>query len=159
MSAPADVQSADGLPRARGPVMIGAATLLLIAGPFIALTFATHWSDFHFASGDVGSIGVSLGYSLISLVLIVALGTPLAWWLARHSFHGKWVLEAIILLALLTPPLAMGNFAHHTVRPLRPGGQPGGSHRCRTNQLRSGLRARAVLRSASLLRGCGPRRV
>ena len=39
---------------------------------------------------------------------IVAFGTPLAWWLARHSFHGKWVLEAIILLALLTPPLAMG---------------------------------------------------
>jgi molybdate/tungstate transport system permease protein len=41
-------------------------------------------------------------------VLIVVLDTPLAWWLARHSFHGKWLLEAIILLALLTPPLAMG---------------------------------------------------
>ena len=108
MSAPADVQAADGLPRARAPAMIGAVTLLLIAGPFVALAFATHWSDFHFASGDVRSMGVSLGYSLISLALIVAFGTPLAWWLARHSFHGKWVLEAIILLALLTPPLAMG---------------------------------------------------
>ena len=109
MSTPADVQAADGLPRARAPAVIGAVTLLLIAGPFIALAFATHWSDFHFASGDVASIGVSLGYSLISLVLIVAFGTPLAWWLARHSFHGKWVLEAIILPALLTPPLAMGS--------------------------------------------------
>ena len=108
MSALVDVQGADGLPRARGPAVIGAFTLLLIAGPFIGLAFATHWSDFHFAQGDTGSIGVSLGFSLITLVLIVALGTPLAWWLARHSFHGKWVLEAIILLALLTPPLAMG---------------------------------------------------
>lgn len=108
MSAPVDVQMADGLPHARVPAVIGAVTLLLIAGPFIALAFATHWSDVPFAPGDVGSIGVSLGYSLISLVLIVAFGTPLAWWLARHSFPGKRVLEAIILLALLTPPLAMG---------------------------------------------------
>lgn len=108
MAALVDVQSTDGLPRARTPAMIGALTLLLIAGPFIGLAFATHWSDFHFAPGDGHSIGVSLGYSLISLMLIIVLGTPLAWWLARHSFRGKWVLEAIILLALLTPPLAMG---------------------------------------------------
>lgn len=108
MSALVDVQAADGLPRARAPALIGAFTLLLIAGPFIALAFATHWTDFHFAAGDAGSVAVSLSYSLIALVLIVILGTPLAWWLARHSFHGKWLLEAIILLALLTPPLAMG---------------------------------------------------
>src|SRR6266849_7024763 len=108
MSALVDVQAADGLPRARAPALIGAFTLLLIAGPFIAMAFATHWSDFHFAPGDTGSIGVSLGYSLIALVLIIALGTPLAWWLARHTFRGKWVLEAISLLTLLTPPLAMG---------------------------------------------------
>jgi molybdate/tungstate transport system permease protein len=83
-------------------------TLLLIAGPFIALVLATPWSNFSFAPGDLGSIGVSLGFSSISLTLIIAFGTPLAWWLSRHSFSGKWVLEAIILLALLTPPLAMG---------------------------------------------------
>jgi molybdate/tungstate transport system permease protein len=108
MSALSKAQAADGLPRARAPALIGAFTLLLIAGPFIGLAFATHWSDFYFAPGDTGSIAVSLGYSLIALLLIIALGTPLAWWLARQSFHGKWMLEAIILLALLTPPLAMG---------------------------------------------------
>ena len=108
MSALVDIQAADGLPRARTPALVGALTLLLIAGPFIGLAVATHWSDFHFAPGDSGAVGVSLGYSLIALLLIVALGTPLAWWLARQSFRGKWILEAIILLALLTPPLAMG---------------------------------------------------
>jgi molybdate/tungstate transport system permease protein len=108
MSSLVDVQAADGLPRSRTPALVGALTLLLIAGPFIALASATHWSNFHFAPGDMGSIAASLGYSLVSLMLIVAFGTPLAWWLARHSFRGKWVLEAIILLALLTPPLAMG---------------------------------------------------
>src|SRR5215470_3814583 len=108
MSALVDVAAADGLPRSRLPALAGALTLFLIAGPFIALASATQWSNFHFAPGDAGSVAVSLGYSVISLALIVALGTPLAWWLARHSFPVKWVLEAIILLALLTPPLAMG---------------------------------------------------
>jgi molybdate/tungstate transport system permease protein len=108
MTALVDAQMADGLPRARIPALMGVFTLLLIAGPFIGLAFATQWSSFHFATGDVGSIGVSLGYSLVALVLVILLGTPLAWWLARQSFRGKWVLEALILLALLTPPLAMG---------------------------------------------------
>ncbi|MEB2541723.1 molybdate ABC transporter permease subunit [Burkholderia cenocepacia] len=108
MSAHGVTEATDGLPRARTPALIGALTLLLIAGPFIGLAFVTQWSSFRFAPGDTGAIGVSLGYSLISLLLIVAFGTPLAWWLARQSFRGKWMLEAIILLALLTPPLAMG---------------------------------------------------
>lgn len=99
---------ADGLPQARTPALIGAFTLLLIAAPFIGLAFATRWSEFHFAPGDTGAIAISLSYSVIALMLIVALGTPLAWWLARQAFRGKWVLEAVILLALLTPPLAMG---------------------------------------------------
>ncbi len=108
MSERVDLQAADGLPRARTPALIGALTLLFIAGPFIGLVYATRWSDFHFAPGDIAAIGASLAYSLIALLLIIALGTPLAWWLARQSFRGKWVLEALILLALLTPPLAMG---------------------------------------------------
>src|SRR5262249_46063367 len=122
MSALVDVQAADGLPRSRTPALVGGLTLLFIAGPFVSLASATDWSNFHFAPGDMASIGVSLAYSLISLVLIVAFGTPLAWWLARHSFPGKWVLEAIILLALLTPPLAMGILLTTLFRPYGPVG-------------------------------------
>src|SRR5438270_7564712 len=108
LSALIDLRADDGLRRARTPALIGAFTLLVIAGPFIGLAFATRWSNFHFAPGDTGAIGVSLAYSLTALALILALGTPLSWWLARQSFRGKWFLEAVILLALLTPPLAMG---------------------------------------------------
>jgi molybdate/tungstate transport system permease protein len=116
------IPSGDGLRRARTPALVGAFTLLLITGPFLGLGWATNWHDFHFAAGDTGAIGVSLGYSLIALVLIVALGTPLAWWLARHSFRGKWVLDTIILLALLTPPLAMGILLTILVGPYGPVG-------------------------------------
>jgi molybdate/tungstate transport system permease protein len=108
MTALAELQAADGLRRARAPALAGMLTMLLIAGPFLALACVTHWTDLHFAPGDGGAIATSLAYSLLALLLVVAFGTPLAWWLARSSFRGKWVLDTLLLLALLTPPLAMG---------------------------------------------------
>ncbi len=68
----------------------------------------TDWRGFQFAPGDLGSAFVSVVYSLIALPIIAVLGTPLAWWLARRDFHGKPVLDALLLLPLLTPPLAFG---------------------------------------------------
>jgi molybdate/tungstate transport system permease protein len=47
-------------------------------------------------------------YSLAAMPIIAALGTPLAWWLARRDFRGKSLLDAALLLPLLTPPLALG---------------------------------------------------
>jgi molybdate/tungstate transport system permease protein len=68
----------------------------------------TDWQGFHFAPGDFGAAAVSALYSLVALPIIAALGTPLAWWLARRDFKGKWLLDAALLLPLLTPPLALG---------------------------------------------------
>lgn len=82
--------------------------LLLLAAPFAGLVAATDWQHFSFVRGDGGAVAVSLGLSLVALALIVVLGTPLAWWLARHRVRGLWLIDVLLLLALLTPPLAMG---------------------------------------------------
>jgi molybdate/tungstate transport system permease protein len=68
----------------------------------------TNWGGFHFAPGDFGAVFVSALYSLVAMPIIALLGTPLAWWLARHDFRGKPLVDALILLPLLTPPLALG---------------------------------------------------
>ncbi|HWA80556.1 MAG TPA: ABC transporter permease subunit [Acetobacteraceae bacterium] len=68
----------------------------------------TDWRGLTFAPGDLDSAFVSVVYSLIALPIIAVLGTPLAWWLARRDFRGKPVLDALLLLPLLTPPLAFG---------------------------------------------------
>jgi molybdate/tungstate transport system permease protein len=68
----------------------------------------TNWRGFQFAPGDFGAAFVSALYSLVALPIIALLGTPLAWWLARRDFRGKPVLDALLLLPLLTPPLALG---------------------------------------------------
>lgn len=90
------------------PALASLLTLLLLAMPFIGLAFATSWRGFGFTEGDGHAIVVSLCYSVLALTLIIALGTPLAWWLARHRVRGLWLIDALLLLALLTPPLAMG---------------------------------------------------
>ncbi|MDA3914984.1 ABC transporter permease subunit [Oleiagrimonas sp.] len=109
-------------PHSRAPAVVGGIALLLLAAPFLGLVLATHWRHFGFAAGDGSAVAVSLGYSLLALVLIIALGTPLAWWLARRKPRGKWLIEGLLLLALLTPPLAMGLLLASMFGPYGPAG-------------------------------------
>ncbi|MBQ4855857.1 ABC transporter permease subunit [Rhodanobacter sp. B2A1Ga4] len=108
--------------RLRLPALVAAFALVLLATPFVGLLLATDWHHFRFAHGDGSAVAVSLGYSLLALVLIVALGTPLAWWLARHRVRGQWLIDALLLLALLTPPLAMGLLLTTMYGPYGPAG-------------------------------------
>lgn len=103
--------------------LTAAVALILLATPFAGLLLATDWRHFGFARGDGGAIAVSLGYSLLAIVPIVALGTPLAWWLARHRMRGQWLIDALLLLALLTPPLAMGLLLTSMYGPYGPAGR------------------------------------
>ena len=81
---------------------------LLCLIPFVALVHATPWSTFHLAYGDWTAVATSLLLSAVAIVLVGLLGTPLAFWLARtRSRLGAWV-HGLVLLTLLTPPLAMG---------------------------------------------------
>jgi molybdate/tungstate transport system permease protein len=107
---------------ARFPAIIGALTLILVAAPFAGLICATPWRAFGFAEGDGSAVAVSLAYSVVALTLIIALGTPLAWWLARHPVRGKWLIDTLLLLALLTPPLALGLLLASVYGPYAPAG-------------------------------------
>jgi len=87
---------------------MGAPACLLLLIPFLALARETSWTNFQLAYGDWSAIAVSLGLSAVSTALIVLLGTPLAKWLAKTRSRLKGAVEALVLIALLTPPLAMG---------------------------------------------------
>jgi molybdate/tungstate transport system permease protein len=118
----ASAQMKTNASRAWIPAFVSLLTLLLLATPFIGLAFITPWRNFGFANGDGNAIAVSLCYSLLALILIIALGTPLAWWLARHRIRGLWLVDALLLLALLTPPLAMGLLLAAMYGPYGPAG-------------------------------------
>lgn len=54
------------------------------------------------------AIGVSLKTTLISLLIILISGMPLAYWLGKHQFRLKRVLDTLIDLPTLLPPSVAG---------------------------------------------------
>jgi molybdate transport system permease protein len=51
---------------------------------------------------------VTLKLASISTIVLLILGTPLAWWLARSQWRFKYIIEAIIALPLILPPTVLG---------------------------------------------------
>ena len=113
-------------PRRRTVLALGVAALALLSLPFVALVLSTPWARLHLQRGDATALFVSVTYTLVALLIVVLLGTPLAWLLARHEFRGKRIAEALLLLGLLTPPLAMGLLLAVTYGPYTPLGRAAG---------------------------------
>jgi len=60
------------------------------------------------SSAVLAALGLSLATTAISLLLTVATGMPLAFVLARRTFRGKWLAEAIVDLPIVLPPSVAG---------------------------------------------------
>jgi molybdate transport system permease protein len=54
------------------------------------------------------TVCLTLGVSLLSTLILLPLGIPLAWFLARKSWPGKWLVESFVSLPLVLPPVATG---------------------------------------------------
>ncbi|WP_114313379.1 molybdate ABC transporter permease subunit [Thermus caldifontis] len=54
------------------------------------------------------ALRLSLQVALVSSLILLLLGIPLAWTLAFHRFPGKSLLEAVFLLPLVLPPTVLG---------------------------------------------------
>lgn len=85
-----------------------ALTWTLLVVPFVALAMETSWRHFRLAYGDWDAVAVSLGLSCVSMAIIVLLGTRVAYWLASTRSRIARAAEVLVLIALMTPPLAMG---------------------------------------------------
>lgn len=46
--------------------------------------------------------------ALVTTSLLLLLGTPLAWWLARSRWRGKVLVEALVALPIVLPPTVLG---------------------------------------------------
>lgn len=81
---------------------------------------------------DLSALVVTLKLAGISTLILLLLGTPLAWWMARTQWRLKAVLEAIIALPLVLPPTVLGFYLLIALGPHGPvggamewlGGQP-----------------------------------
>ena len=61
-----------------------------------------------FNEADMAALFVTLRLALITTIILLLIGTPLAWWLSRTRWRFKYLLEAVIALPLVLPPTVLG---------------------------------------------------
>jgi len=69
---------------------------------------------------DLMALWVTLQLAGITTVILLIVGTPLAWWLARSQFRFKVMVEAIVALPLVLPPTVLGFYLLITLGPQGP---------------------------------------
>jgi len=58
--------------------------------------------------GDLGPFWLSIRVASVATALIVVIGLPTAWILARGRFPGKGLLAGVLVLPLVIPPTVLG---------------------------------------------------
>ncbi len=83
------------------------------------------FGEFHPALGNADWAAVWLTFRLASIVTVILMivGTPIAWWLARTRSKWKGVVGAVVALPLVLPPTVLGFYLLVAMGPYGPVGQ------------------------------------
>jgi molybdate transport system permease protein len=91
--------------------ILGLIGVLFFALPFVGLLVKAPWSQL----GDLAGTSVvrtalwlSIVTSLITTVLAIIIGIPLAWLLARSEMPGRRFIRALLTLSMVLPPVVAG---------------------------------------------------
>jgi molybdate transport system permease protein len=91
--------------------LLAAALVALLALPTLALLVTASPRELLAGFGHpvaVPALLLSLGTTAVSLLLVVALGTPLGWWLAPRQGRAVRALETLVALPVVIPPAVAG---------------------------------------------------
>ncbi|HHH39457.1 MAG TPA: molybdate ABC transporter permease subunit, partial [Sedimenticola sp.] len=74
------------------------------------------------SDGDLAALAVTLRLAATTSLILLLLGTPLAWWLARSRWRFRFLVEAVVALPLVLPPTVLGFYLLVTLGPNGPVG-------------------------------------
>ncbi len=99
--------------RVRGLLVaiLALAMALFLAVPFVALIWRALTLEGQMPAAELSifsAVMLSLGSTAVTVVLIVLLGTPLAYFVARYQFPFKRLLTIIIEIPIVMPPVVAG---------------------------------------------------
>ena len=57
---------------------------------------------------DLTALWITLKLALLTTIILMVVGTPLAWWLTKTKRRFKTVIEAVVALPLVLPPTVLG---------------------------------------------------
>lgn len=72
------------------------------------------------SGSDLTALIITLKLAAISTLILLLIGTPIAWWLARSRWRFKFIFEAIVALPLVLPPTVLGFYLLITLGPHGP---------------------------------------
>lgn len=61
-----------------------------------------------FSEADLIALFITLKLAGLTTLILLLIGTPLAWWLAHSQWRLKFLLEAVLALPLVLPPTVLG---------------------------------------------------
>ncbi len=61
-----------------------------------------------FTEADLTALFITVKLAVITTVILLLIGTPIAWWLARSRWRFKFIFEALVALPLVLPPTVLG---------------------------------------------------
>lgn len=76
------------------------------------LAFSDLWSP----------VRLTLELAAITTIVLLVIGTPIAWWLARSKWRWKEAVAAVLALPLVLPPTVLGFYLLLALGPYGPGG-------------------------------------
>ncbi len=74
-------------------------------------------------SADIAAVWLTLKLATVVTALLLVIGTPVAWWLARTQSAFKGAIGAIVALPLVLPPTVLGFYMLVAMGPKGPIGQ------------------------------------
>ncbi|CAN5208971.1 molybdate ABC transporter permease subunit [soil metagenome] len=74
-------------------------------------------------ASDLAAIALTVKLASLTTLLLLLIGTPVAWWLARSRSRLKSVVGAIVTLPLVLPPAVIGFYLLVLLGPQGPGGR------------------------------------
>lgn len=77
----------------------------------------------HFSEGDLQAIWLTIRLASVVTFILLVVGTPIAWWLARTKAWWKGPVGAVVALPLVLPPSVLGFYLLLAMGPQGPVGQ------------------------------------
>jgi len=72
---------------------------------------------------DLGPVWLSVQLATVTVVILLVVGTPLAWWLAFTRLRARALVEALVALPLVLPPTVLGFYLLILLGPAGPIGR------------------------------------
>ena len=72
------------------------------------------------SDADLTALSITLKLAGLTTVILLILGTPFAWWLARTRWRFKFIVEALVALPLVLPPTVLGFYLLIALGPYGP---------------------------------------